>query len=201
MTVRQRRAPRQERSTERVAAILDAARELFQELPSQDVSIRSIADRARTSPASVYRYFDDLDQLADALVVEHSEVATTAVADALATSRHTTVSGVFALVAQTYLDLYERRPELTLAWRSAAMAHRQQAIEEASDEGLACTLGTHLCRRRLIDGLTPQIEARLAADWTVAGTVLGLVLRAAPEYRDDRVTDLKALVRWFASRY
>ncbi len=184
-----------------MAAILAAARELFQELPSQDVSIRSIADRARTSPASIYRYFDDIDQLADTLVVEHAEVAASAVAGALATSRQATVSGVFVLVAQTYLDLYERRPELTLAWRSAGMAYRQQAVEEASDDGLARTLGTHLCRRGLIDGLTPQIEARLAADWTVAGTVLGLVLRAAPEHRADRVTDLEGLVRWFASRY
>jgi len=184
-----------------VAGILAAARELFQELPAPEVSIRSIADRAGTSPASVYRYFDDLDQLTDALVVEHSGAATRAVAGALATSRHRTVSGVFVLVTRTYLDLYQRRPELTLTWRSAAMAHRQQVIEESSDDGLARTLGTHLCRRGLIVDLTPQTEERLAADWTVAGTALGLVLRAVPEYRDDRVADLEALVRWFASRY
>lgn len=201
MSVEQRRSPRQGRSAERVATILAATRELLQQQPESAVTIRAIADRAGTSPASVYRYFDDLDQVVDALVMEHSDIATNAVSGVLASSRHTTVSGVFVLVVRTYLDLYERRPELTLAWRSATMARRQQVIEEASDEGLAHLLGAHLRRRGLIDELTPQIESRLAADWTVAGTLLGLVLRAAPERRGDRVADLEALVRWFASRY
>lgn len=201
MSAEQRRSPRQERSTERVETILAATRELLQQQPESVVTIRAIADRAGTSPASVYRYFDDLDQVVDALVMEHSDIATNAVAGALTSSRHTRVSGVFVLVARTYLDLYERRPELTLAWRSATMARRQQAIEEASDEGLARMLAAHLRRRGLIDELTPQIESQLAADWTVAGTLLGLVLRAAPERRGDRVADLEALVRWFASRY
>lgn len=201
MTAGPRRTPSQDRSARRVAAILTAARSLLQERPASEVSIRAVAERAGTSPASVYRYFDDLDEVLDALVVEHATAAERAVADALAASRHRSVAGVFDLVVRTYLDLYERRPELTVGWRSATLADRQRAIEEASDEGLARVLGAHLQARGLIDAITPEIEARLVADWTVAGTALGLVLAAAPEHRAARTADLAALVRWLADRY
>jgi AcrR family transcriptional regulator len=201
MTAGPRRAPSQERSAKRVASILAAARSLLQENPASEVSIRGVAERAGTSPASIYRYFDDIDEVLDALVVEHATVAEQAVAEALAASRHRSVAGVFDLVVRTYLDLYHRRPELTVAWRSSALADRQRSIEEASDEGLARALGAHLVDRGLIRELTAEVEARLVADWTVAGVSLGLLLSAAPERRADREADLLGLVRWLARRY
>lgn len=166
-----------------------------------EVSIRAVAARAGTSPASVYRYFDDVDQILDALVLEHATVAEQAVVDALAGSRHRSVAGVFELVVRTYLDLYARRPELTTTLGSPTLEDRQRSIEEASDEGLARSLGKHLLQRSLISELSPEVEARLVADWTVAGTGLGLVLRAAPDDRAARESDLVDLVRWLARRY
>jgi AcrR family transcriptional regulator len=201
MTRGPRRAPSQERSARRVAAILAATRSLLEERPASEVNIRAVAERAGTSPASVYRYFDDLDEVYDALVVEHATVAERAVADALAGSRHRSVAGVFDLVVRTYLDLYNRRPELTVAWRSTVLADRQRSIEETSDEGLARALGVHLRERGLIGELSPELEARLVADWTVAGASLGVVLGAAPEHRDARASDLMDLVHWLAERY
>ena len=201
MTAGPRRAPSQERSAKRVAAILAGARSLLQEDPASEVSVRAVAERAGTSPASVYRYFDDVDEVLGALVEEHATVAERTVAEALATSRHRSVAGVFDLVVRTYLDLYERRPELTIAWRSAALADRQRSIEEASDEGLARALGAHLRDRRLITELTVEVEARLVADWTVAGASLGVLLSAEPEHRAARERDLLDLVRWLAGRY
>ena len=154
-----------------------------------------------TSPASVYRYFDDIDEVLGALVEEHATVAERTVAEALATSRHRSVAGVFDLVVRTYLDLYERRPDLTVAWRSTALAERQRAIEEASDDGLARALGAHLRDRGLIRELSDEVEARLVADWTVAGASLGVLLSTGPEHRAARERDLLDLVRWLARRY
>lgn len=184
-----------------MAAILAAARALLQERSPTDVTLRAVAERAGTSPASVYRYFDDLDHLLDTLVAEHARASEEAVAEALATSRHRSVAGVFELVARTFLDLYERRPELTVAWQSAALADRQQEVDATADEGLARTLGDHLHERGIIGPPTPEVEARLVSDWITAGALLGVVLRSDPDQRDARIHDLVALVRWLASRY
>lgn len=196
-----RRAPTQARSAKRVGLVLDAARALLQEHDPAEVTIRAVAERAGTSPASVYRYFDDVDQVIDVLLTEHATEAEQAVAAALDHSRARTVAGVFELVVRTYLDLYDRRPELTVVWRSPALADRQRAVEERSDAGLAVAVGTHLVSRGLLSALTPAVETRLIAHWTTAGALLGVVLRTAGDERAALEAELVALVRWFAGRY
>ena len=62
---------RHEREREAVArAILDAARELFVAEGYQNVSIRKIAEKIEYSPAAIYGYFPDKDDIFLALAEE-----------------------------------------------------------------------------------------------------------------------------------
>lgn len=201
MNVERRRVPQQQRSGDRVDAILAAARSLLQEHDPADLSTRTVASRAGVSPATVYRYFSDLEEIVDALLVEHATIAEATVADALERSSHRSIGGVFEHIVVTYLDLYEHRPDLTTAWRSPALANRQRAIEEHSDRSLALAIGAHLQRRNLLGRVTERHETMLTAHWTAAGALIGMYLRAELSARPTLRAELLALVRYFGTRY
>ena len=42
---------------------IDAARELSESMPLDDITIRAVADKAGYNSASLYNYFTDIDQL------------------------------------------------------------------------------------------------------------------------------------------
>ncbi|MFD7895313.1 TetR family transcriptional regulator [Streptomyces sp. NPDC059743] len=62
-----RRAPVQQRSTERLARILDACAELLDEMGYEQLSTRAVAARAGVPIGSVYRFFGNKRAMADAL--------------------------------------------------------------------------------------------------------------------------------------
>jgi AcrR family transcriptional regulator len=63
-----RRAPQQDRSARRVAALLDAGDSLFAELGFEGTTMTAIADRAGSSIGALYSYFPDKKALATALL-------------------------------------------------------------------------------------------------------------------------------------
>jgi AcrR family transcriptional regulator len=62
-----RRAPVQQRSTERLERILDACAQLLDEVGYERLSTRAVAARAGVPIGSVYRFFADKRAMADAL--------------------------------------------------------------------------------------------------------------------------------------
>ncbi len=66
-----RRTPRQERSRERVRAIVEAARELVGERGNDAVSVREIAAQAGVPISSVYQYFPDKNAILRVLIVDY----------------------------------------------------------------------------------------------------------------------------------
>ncbi|MDF8334352.1 TetR/AcrR family transcriptional regulator [Novosphingobium cyanobacteriorum] len=57
------RRPRQERSRQRVEAILDAAERLLERLEPADISIYTLAEEAGISAPSIYHFFPDASQV------------------------------------------------------------------------------------------------------------------------------------------
>lgn len=196
-----RRLPRQGRSADRVTAILAAARRLLQTDELGELTVRRIASDAEVSAASVYRYFADVDEIVDLLLAEHADASTTAVRTALATTSSRTVGGVFECVLRAFLDLYASRPELTIVWRSPALADRQRRHDAETDRALAGEIGRHLARIGILTEPTPDVLDRLAAHFEVAGALLGAVLRADGPQRQVLEDDLFALVRHLGSRH
>ncbi|MEU0336111.1 TetR/AcrR family transcriptional regulator [Streptomyces sp. NPDC006193] len=68
-----RRAPVQRRSAERLTRILDACAELLDEVGYDALSTRAVAERARVPIGSVYRFFGNKRQMADALAQRNLE--------------------------------------------------------------------------------------------------------------------------------
>lgn len=196
-----RRQPQQGRSATRVAEILAAARRLLQTGEVGDVTVRTIAAEAGVGPASVYRYFADVDEIVDVLVTEHAAASAVAAQTALASTNARTVGGVFEAVLRAFLQLYTDRPELAVVWRSPALADRQRRNDETADHAIAGEIGRHLVRIGAIDELTTELHERLTVQFAVAGTLLGAVLRAGPSTRPTLEADLFALVRHLGSRY
>ncbi|MFD7392123.1 TetR family transcriptional regulator [Streptomyces sp. NPDC059852] len=68
-----RRAPVQRRSAERLTRILDACADLLDEVGYDDLSTRAVAQRAGVPIGSVYRFFGNKRQMADALAARNLE--------------------------------------------------------------------------------------------------------------------------------
>ncbi|KUN92824.1 TetR/AcrR family transcriptional regulator [Streptomyces caeruleatus] len=68
-----RRAPVQRRSAERLTRILDACADLLDEVGYDDLSTRAVAQRAGVPIGSVYRFFGNKRQMADALAQRNLE--------------------------------------------------------------------------------------------------------------------------------
>ncbi len=194
------RQPRQQRGIDKVTAILGAARELLQTEDAAAVTTTSVAQRAGVPVASLYRYFDDVDDVLDVLVGEHAAAAEAAVEAALDAGPSTSVAEVLRRLLDAHLDLYASRPELTRVWFSPQLAARQREVELRTDRRLASRLGRHLVDAGLLDELSPATTRRLEAHWETAGTLLGLVLRADEPLRSTLVGDLRAVVDTFAAR-
>lgn len=78
-----RRAPVQRRSAERLTKILDACADLLDEVGYDDLSTRAVAQRAQVPIGSVYRFFGNKRQMADALAQRNLERFTEQVTERL----------------------------------------------------------------------------------------------------------------------
>lgn len=196
-----RRRPRQQRSTATVDAIVSAARALLQEHDDATcLTVRTVAERADLSPAAVYRYFENLDQVIDAVLAQHAALAEHTIAATLATSAQRTAVGLFREVVQSYLTLYTDRPELTVEFRSPALALRHRDLEMASDRRSAAALGGRLVELGIFDRLDATTIDRIAAHWNSVGSMIGAVLRSSAANREALEADLDAMVAHTAER-
>ncbi|MER5543780.1 TetR family transcriptional regulator [Streptomyces sp. NPDC001118] len=82
-----RRAPVQRRSAERLTRILDACAELLDEVGYDALSTRAVALRAGVPIGSVYRFFGNKRQMADALAQRNLERYTERVTERLEQAR------------------------------------------------------------------------------------------------------------------
>jgi len=196
-----RRQPRQDRSAARVAEIVTAARRLLQTDELGQLTVRAIAAEAGVGPASVYRYFADVDEIVELLLAEHAEASAAAVRAAIESTASRTVGVVFEAVLRAFLHLYATRPDLTIVWRSPALADRQRRHDQTADRAIADAIGRHLIDIGAITDTGPEMRDRLAAHFEVAGALLGAVLRADAPSRPALEADLFALVRHLGSRY
>lgn len=164
------------------------------------MTVRTVAERAGLSPAAVYRYFENIDQVIDAVLAEHAALAEDTIAATLASSDVQSVLGMFRSVVQSYLTLYADRPELTVEFRSPALALRHRDLEMASDRRSATALGTRLVELGVFDRLDATTIDRVAAHWNAVGSMIGAVLRSSGATRQALEADLDAMVAHTAER-
>ena len=161
---RGRRAqPQQSRSHAKVEAILKAARQILTD-PAQQLTIRNLADRLGFSTGVIYRYFESLDAIADAVVREHAELTERGLGDLLSQIEPDTAEGLFGQVFQFFIDFHEDNPEMASSGLKGELAMRYLEVERASNEEairMVLTRGRELG----VLGASRRIEIRVRLLW------------------------------------
>lgn len=146
---RRRRAPRGAGDQLR-DEILDAATELLLETGhAKAVSIRSVAQRVRVTPPSIYLHFKDKDALLDAVCARYFEKLDEQMQRAAA--RESTALDVLRALGLAYVRFALQTPELyriatmgegrpdsdvDVTLNSSAFAHMRAGVEAMMDEGI-----------------------------------------------------------------
>ncbi len=100
-------------------AILDAAREIIAELGIDGLSMRALAERADYSPSTLYRYFEDKDDILDALAKQAADAV-----QATPSKRTTASDDPLDSLLQSGLRLYDFACEHPMQYQLMTSATR-----------------------------------------------------------------------------
>lgn len=192
-----RRAPVQRRSAERLTRILDACADLLDEVGYDDLSTRAVAQRAGVPIGSVYRFFGNKRQMADALAQRNLERYTDRVTQRL---EETGGDGGWRAAMDVVLDEY-------LAMKRTAPGF------SLVDFGNQIPVGTrsepnHLVADRLTELLSGYLDREPDEDLRrafliaveTADTLVHLAFRMAPEGDERIIEEAREMLRAYLAR-
>ncbi|GAQ56207.1 TetR/AcrR family transcriptional regulator [Streptomyces acidiscabies] len=192
-----RRAPVQRRSAERLTRILDACADLLDEVGYDDLSTRAVAQRAGVPIGSVYRFFGNKRQMADALAQRNLERYSTRVTERLKRAGAGDWRAAMDAVLDEYLEMTRTAPGFSLVdfGNQIPVGSRHAEPNTRVADRLTELLSAYLDR-------TPDDDLRrtfLIAVET-ADTLVHLAFRLSPE-GDERVIDeTRELLRAYLAR-
>ncbi|MFD7703033.1 TetR family transcriptional regulator [Streptomyces caelestis] len=192
-----RRAPVQRRSTERLARILDACAALLDEVGYDDLSTRAVAQRAGVPIGSVYRFFGNKRQMADALAQRNLERFTERVAERLGVTGDRGWRHAMDVVLDEYLDMKRTAPGFSLV-----------------DFGNQIPVGTRRAEpnHRVADRLTDLFSGYLGREADddlrrtflvaveTADALVHLAFRMTPEGDEKVIGELREMLRAYLAR-
>ncbi|MEU9556623.1 TetR/AcrR family transcriptional regulator [Streptomyces fumanus] len=191
-----RRAPVQRRSAERLTRILDACAHLLDEVGYDGLSTRAVAQRAEVPIGSVYRFFGNKRQMADALAQRNLERFAERVTGKLGETGGDWRTALDAVLDE-YLAMKRTAPgfslvdfgnQIPVGGRSAAPNHRVA-------DRLTDLLAGHLGRRPDDDLRRVFLIAVETAD-----TLVQLAFRVAPEGDPKIIDETRGLLRAYLGR-
>ncbi|MFE7892556.1 TetR family transcriptional regulator [Streptomyces sp. NPDC057412] len=179
-----RRAPVQRRSAERLTRILDACADLLDEVGYDDLSTRAVAQRAGVPIGSVYRFFGNKRQMADALAARNLERYSARVTERLKETGGGGWQGALDALLDEYVAMKRTAPGFSLVdfGNQIPVGTRGEPNRRVADR-LTDLLAGHL-------GQEPDDDLRrtfLVAVET-ADTLVHLAFRMAPE-GDERILE------------
>ncbi|WP_405642306.1 TetR family transcriptional regulator [Streptomyces sp. NBC_00019] len=192
-----RRAPVQRRSAERLTRILDACADLLDEVGYDDLSTRAVAQRAGVPIGSVYRFFGNKRQMADALAQRNLERFTARVTERLADA----TGGGWRDAMDAVLDEY-------LAMKRTAPGFSLVDFGNQIPVGARHAEPNHRVADRLTDLLSGYIDREPDEDLRrtfliaveTADTLVHLAFRVAPEGDERVIEEARELLRAYLAR-
>lgn len=127
-----RRQPVQERSSETVQQILDAASSLLGRVPVEQITTSRVASEAGVSIGGLYRFFPDKQAILDAIAVRRVEEFQGLVQERLTTAAQLDGPGLLALMLDLYVDFLDRHPD----FRAIALGRHVSALTRENQVGL-----------------------------------------------------------------
>ncbi|MFF4273837.1 TetR family transcriptional regulator [Streptomyces sp. NPDC001536] len=191
-----RRAPVQRRSAERLTRILDACADLLDEVGYDDLSTRAVAQRAGVPIGSVYRFFGNKRQMADALAQRNLERFTARVTDRLKEA-----AGGWRAAMDAVLDEY-------LAMKRTAPGFSLVDFGNQIPVGARHAEPNHRVADRLTDLLSGYIDREPDEDLRrtfliaveTADTLVHLAFRVAPEGDERIIEEAREMLRAYLAR-
>ncbi|WP_340381837.1 TetR/AcrR family transcriptional regulator [Streptomyces sp. SS7] len=192
-----RRAPVQRRSAERLTRILDACADLLDEVGYDDLSTRAVAQRAGVPIGSVYRFFGNKRQMADALAQRNLERWSERVTERLQGARHGDWRAAMDAVLDEYLAMKRTAPGFSLVdfGNQIPVGVRHAEPNHRVADRLTDLLSAYLDR-------TPDDDLRrtfLIAVET-ADTLVQLAFRVDPEGDAKVIAEMRELLRAYLGR-
>ncbi|MER5293604.1 TetR/AcrR family transcriptional regulator [Streptomyces pharetrae] len=192
-----RRAPVQRRSAERLTRILDACADLLDEVGYDALSTRAVAQRAGVPIGSVYRFFGNKRQMADALAQRNLERYAERVTGRLKDARAGDWRAAMDAVLDEYLVMKRTAPGFSLVdfGNQIPVGARQGEPNHRVADRLTDLLSGFL-------GRTPDEDLRrtfLIAVET-ADTLVQLAFRVDPRGDERIIAEMRELLRSYLGR-
>nr|MDT0516968.1 TetR/AcrR family transcriptional regulator [Streptomyces sp. DSM 41633] len=193
-----RRTPVQQRSTDRLARILDACAELLDETGYENLSTRAVALRAGVPIGSVYRFFGNKRAMAIALAHRNLDRYADGIVDRLAGLPATHWRPVVDAVLDEYLAMKRSVPGFALV-DFGVPAPPPEGPEADPNHQVAVRL-TELLSTHL--GLTPDATLERAVLVAVEATdaLIQLAFRTDPAGDPDIVAETRAMMHAYLAR-
>ncbi|SNX57309.1 TetR family transcriptional regulator [Streptomyces sp. TLI_55] len=190
-----RRAPVQRRSAERLTRILDACADLLDEVGYDDLSTRAVAQRAGVPIGSVYRFFGNKRQMADALAQRNLERFSEQVGERLKGADGGWRDALDAVLDE-YLAMKRTAPGFSLVdfGNQIPVGTRAEPNHRVADR-LTALLSGYLDRE-------PDEDLRRAFLVAVetADTLVHLAFRMAPEGDERIIAEAREMIRAYLAR-
>ncbi|MFJ6938408.1 TetR family transcriptional regulator [Streptomyces sp. NPDC101132] len=192
-----RRTPIQQRSTERLARILDACAELLDETGYENLSTRAVALRAGVPIGSVYRFFGNKRAMADALAHRNLDQYAEGIAARLEALPATDWRPAVDAVLDEYLSMKRTVPGFGLvdfgvpAPPGSPAADTNQVVAAR----LAELLSAHLARPADVPLRRAVLVAVEATD-----ALLHLAFRTDPQGDAELITETRAMMHAYLAR-
>ncbi|MFC4505442.1 MULTISPECIES: TetR family transcriptional regulator [Streptomyces] len=192
-----RRAPVQRRSAERLTRILDACADLLDEVGYDALSTRAVAQRAGVPIGSVYRFFGNKRQMADALAQRNLELWSERVTERLTGARAGDWRAAMDAVLDEYLAMKRTAPGFSLVdfGNQIPVGTRQAEPNHRVADRLTDLLGAYLDRAPDDDLRRTFLIAVETAD-----TLVQLAFRVDPEGDAKVIEETRELLRAYLAR-
>ncbi|MER6079076.1 TetR/AcrR family transcriptional regulator [Streptomyces sp. NPDC001833] len=192
-----RKAPVQRRSAERLTRILDACADLLDEVGYDELSTRAVAVRAGVPIGSVYRFFGNKRQMADALAQRNLERFTERVTERLKEAPKGDWRTAMDAVLDEYLAMKRTAPGFSLVdfGNQIPVGARDAEPNHRVADRLTDLLAAYI-------GRTPDEPLRrtfLVAVET-ADALVHLSFRMAPEGDEEIIVETRELLRAYLAR-
>lgn len=192
-----RRAPVQRRSAERLTRILDACADLLDEVGYDDLSTRAVAQRAGVPIGSVYRFFGNKREMADALAQRNLERYSVRVTERLRKSRPGDWRAAMDAVLDEYLEMTRTAPGFSLVdfGNQIPVGSRHAEPNTRVADRLTVLLADYLGRPADDDLRRTFLIAVETAD-----TLVHLAFRVSPEGDEKIIEEARQLLRAYLAR-
>ena len=192
-----RRAPVQRRSAERLTRILDACADLLDEVGYDALSTRAVAQRAGVPIGSVYRFFGNKRQMADALAQRNLGRYAERVTERLKDAPPGDWRAAMDAVLDEYLGMKRTAPGFSLVdfGNQIPVGARHAEPNHRVADRLAELLADHLAREPDDDLRRVFLIAVETAD-----TLVHLAFRMAPEGDERIIQEARELLRAYLAR-